>query len=124
MVALSFITARMLLDIAATGRQGFRIASKCLYRCVHKAEHIRQEDANRFECEDISKCYVTIEFTYCAVDGGHIATDVAHIVDEGPDDLHEDVRPDALIERAWVFDLSERLVDGLQYLLVKYLCRH
>ncbi len=29
MVALSFITARMLLDIAATGRQGFQIASEC-----------------------------------------------------------------------------------------------
>jgi len=27
-VVLSFITARMLLDIAATGRQSFRIASK------------------------------------------------------------------------------------------------
>jgi hypothetical protein len=29
-VALSFITARMLLDIAATGRQGFRIASESI----------------------------------------------------------------------------------------------
>jgi hypothetical protein len=38
------------------------------------AEHVRQENAHGFECEDISKRYLTIQITYRAVDGSRIAT--------------------------------------------------
>ena len=45
MVILSFITARMLLDSAATGRQGFRIASEILQ--AYQEQHITVEPSFR-----------------------------------------------------------------------------
>jgi hypothetical protein len=87
-------------------------------------EHVRQEDSNSFECEDISKSYLTIQITYRTMDGSHIATDVSHIADEGPDDLHEDVRLDTFIEQTGVLHFRERLVDSLEYLLIEHICRH
>jgi hypothetical protein len=58
------------------------------------------------------------------VDGGCITTNISHVPKEGSDDLHEDVGPDILIERAFVIDCGKRIVDGLEDLLVQHVRRH
>src|SRR5437764_166602 len=84
---------------------------------VYLEEHVREKDANCFECEHIYERNLASQILNCAVDGSRITTNISHVPEERADYLHEDIRPSMFIEGASVIDRGNGAVDRLSDLL-------
>ena len=85
---------------------------------MQELENIWKENTNGFKCEKVGKRNLSFEGYYSAVDGSSVSSNISHVLEKWPDDLHEDTWPDLLIKRASIFDVVKGLIQGRGYLLV------
>ena len=91
---------------------------------MHAPKYIGKKDANCFQRQNIYKGDLTVQIANCAVDGSRVPTDIPHVSDEGPNDLHEHIGPRIFVKTPGVLDSCECAIYSRGNLGTQYTIRH